>query len=64
MKPFVALGFLAVASSAYAQASMYGQCGGMNWSGPTTCVSGAVCTYLNPVGSSIRVCMRTLRFYF
>jgi endoglucanase len=34
-------------SSGSAQA-LYGQCGGINWTGPTTCVSGATCTVLNP----------------
>lgn len=26
----------------------YGQCGGINYSGSTACVSGYVCTYENP----------------
>ncbi|KAK6984968.1 glycoside hydrolase family 3 protein [Favolaschia claudopus] len=30
-----------------AQAGLYGQCGGMGWTGPTTCSEG-VCTYSNP----------------
>ena len=30
-----------------ADSGMWGQCGGINWTGPTTCVSGAVCTYQN-----------------
>ncbi|KAF8607863.1 hypothetical protein BDV93DRAFT_589454 [Ceratobasidium sp. AG-I] len=30
-----------------AQQPLYGQCGGINWTGATTCVSGAVCTKLN-----------------
>ncbi|CEL60600.1 putative 1,4-beta-D-glucan cellobiohydrolase C OS=Neosartorya fischeri (strain ATCC 1020 / DSM 3700 / FGSC A1164 / NRRL 181) GN=cbhC PE=3 SV=1 [Rhizoctonia solani AG-1 IB] len=29
------------------QAQQWGQCGGQNWSGPTTCVAGNVCTFLN-----------------
>lgn len=29
-------------------AAHWGQCGGQNWSGPTSCVSGATCTVLNP----------------
>ncbi|TKA61996.1 hypothetical protein B0A55_10246 [Friedmanniomyces simplex] len=33
----------AAAGSAYAQQSAYGQCGGQNWSGATTCVSGYTC---------------------
>ena len=36
------------ASVASAQASLYGQCGGQGWTGATTCVAGAVCTYSNP----------------
>ncbi|KAJ7633094.1 cellobiohydrolaseII [Roridomyces roridus] len=28
--------------------ALYSQCGGTGWSGATTCVSGAVCTVLNP----------------
>ncbi|KAF3925811.1 hypothetical protein ABW20_dc0102340 [Dactylellina cionopaga] len=30
-----------------AQQALWGQCGGIGWTGPTTCVSGAVCVYLN-----------------
>nr|AAB32942.1 exocellobiohydrolase [Phanerodontia chrysosporium] len=30
------------------QASEWGQCGGIGWTGPTTCVSGTTCTVLNP----------------
>ncbi|KAG5718590.1 Xyloglucanase [Termitomyces sp. T112] len=26
----------------------YGQCGGVNWTGPTVCVAGYTCTYQNP----------------
>ncbi|KAF5026339.1 hypothetical protein F66182_1547 [Fusarium sp. NRRL 66182] len=32
---------------AVAQSPLYGQCGGLNWSGPKTCVSGAVCEKVN-----------------
>lgn len=38
-------GTLAVAS---AQQSLYGQCGGSGWTGPTTCVAGSYCYYSNP----------------
>ncbi|KAF5352522.1 hypothetical protein D9756_006054 [Leucocoprinus leucothites] len=38
--------FVAI-SCALAQQQMYAQCGGIGWSGGTTCVSGAVCTKLN-----------------
>ncbi|KAH7103994.1 endoglucanase [Auriculariales sp. MPI-PUGE-AT-0066] len=31
----------------YAQAPLYGQCGGQGWTGATTCVAGATCTYSN-----------------
>ncbi|PVF96189.1 hypothetical protein CPB86DRAFT_679280, partial [Serendipita vermifera] len=27
--------------------TLWGQCGGQNWTGPTTCASGT-CTYSNP----------------
>jgi len=30
-----------------AQQTLYGQCGGIGWTGATTCVSGACCTYSN-----------------
>ncbi|KAJ7695279.1 hypothetical protein B0H14DRAFT_3042461 [Mycena olivaceomarginata] len=29
-------------------ASAFGQCGGLGWTGPTTCVAGFICTILNP----------------
>ncbi|GAM43980.1 hypothetical protein TCE0_060f19230 [Talaromyces pinophilus] len=31
-----------------AQQTAWGQCGGIGWTGPTTCVSGWTCTYENP----------------
>ncbi|RDW62716.1 glucanase-1 [Coleophoma crateriformis] len=34
-----------LAPVALAQQAAYGQCGGIGWSGATTCVSGYVCTY-------------------
>ncbi|KAK6529444.1 hypothetical protein TWF281_008617 [Arthrobotrys megalospora] len=37
-----------LARRASAQAQGYGQCGGVNWNGPTSCVSGWTCTYSNP----------------
>ncbi|KAH8664347.1 glycoside hydrolase family 5 protein [Xylariales sp. PMI_506] len=37
----------ALAGVAIAQSSAYGQCGGIGWTGATTCVSGWTCTYLN-----------------
>jgi len=34
-------------TSVQAQQTGYGQCGGQNWTGATTCVSGWTCSYLN-----------------
>ncbi|KAF3932412.1 Exoglucanase-6A [Dactylella cylindrospora] len=48
MKYSFALGALALVSSAAAQQTMWGQCGGINWTGPTNCVAGAACSTLNP----------------
>ncbi|KAH1496016.1 hypothetical protein LV164_002303 [Aspergillus fumigatus] len=31
-----------------AQQTVWGQCGGQGWSGPTSCVAGAACSTLNP----------------
>ncbi|KAG8976406.1 hypothetical protein FRC05_003649 [Tulasnella sp. 425] len=31
-----------------AQSPIYGQCGGQQWTGPTTCVAGTTCVYSNP----------------
>ncbi|KAF9036210.1 beta-1,4-endoxylanase [Panaeolus papilionaceus] len=46
---FVALAsFVASAPLTLAQSPLWGQCGGQGWTGPTTCVSGSVCTYSNP----------------
>nr|CDJ79824.1 xylanase precursor [Leucoagaricus gongylophorus] len=40
--------FLAVLSrQVIAQQQIWGQCGGIGWTGPTTCVSGTTCTYIN-----------------
>lgn len=33
---------------ALAQSPEWGQCGGTGWTGATTCVSGTVCTVINP----------------
>ncbi|EIW60188.1 cellobiohydrolaseII [Trametes versicolor FP-101664 SS1] len=42
------LALLAVVPSlAYAQSPIYGQCGGIGWTGATTCVSGSVCSKQN-----------------
>ncbi|KAJ7931108.1 glycoside hydrolase [Mycena leptocephala] len=36
---------LAFSSSVLAQSPVWGQCGGVSWTGPTTCVTGSVCTF-------------------
>ncbi|EPS35741.1 hypothetical protein H072_10807 [Dactylellina haptotyla CBS 200.50] len=33
--------------SATNPANVYGQCGGLNWTGAKSCVSTATCTYIN-----------------
>ncbi|KAH8804691.1 hypothetical protein F5884DRAFT_680397 [Xylogone sp. PMI_703] len=52
------LAVLMAATAAYAQQSPWGQCGGQGWTGPTTCVSGWVCTYSKP-SSSTQTTLRT-----
>ncbi|KDQ55160.1 glycoside hydrolase family 5 protein [Jaapia argillacea MUCL 33604] len=48
MKTVYALSFIGLtALSVRGQAALYGQCGGTGWTGATTCVAGAVCTYSN-----------------
>ncbi|OOQ84425.1 Alpha-L-arabinofuranosidase axhA [Penicillium brasilianum] len=42
------------------QAALYGQCGGTGWTGATTCVSGACCTYSNAWYSQCLPCSTTL----
>lgn len=45
---FIPVAFVALAAGLVrAQQDAYGQCGGDNWSGDTTCVSGYYCEYLN-----------------
>ncbi|KZP15293.1 glycoside hydrolase family 5 protein [Athelia psychrophila] len=48
--PLASLAALVALAPAFinAQATLYGQCGGVQWTGATTCVSGSVCTYSNP----------------
>ncbi|KAJ7224962.1 hypothetical protein B0H12DRAFT_1030704 [Mycena haematopus] len=36
------------ASFVQAQSPVYGQCGGIGWTGPTSCVSRSTCTFQNP----------------
>ncbi|KAK6540670.1 hypothetical protein TWF694_008063 [Orbilia ellipsospora] len=38
-------------SSAQSTATIYGQCGGTGYTGPTKCASGSTCTYSNPLPS-------------
>ncbi|KAJ8515181.1 hypothetical protein ONZ45_g7377 [Pleurotus djamor] len=47
MPQLSSLYLLALIPVALAQQSVWGQCGGIGWTGPTTCVSGATCTYSN-----------------
>ncbi|CAG7851681.1 Probable alpha-galactosidase B; AltName: Full=Melibiase B; Flags: Precursor [Serendipita indica DSM 11827] len=44
---FKAIIALSVLGLVGAQQTLWGQCGGINWTGQTSCGSGAVCTYLN-----------------
>ncbi|KAL2180604.1 endo-xylanase [Thermothelomyces heterothallicus CBS 202.75] len=37
----------AAPAAVLAQSPLWGQCGGQGWTGPTTCVSGAVCQFVN-----------------
>ncbi|KAI1199254.1 glycoside hydrolase family 43 protein [Nemania serpens] len=46
-----------MASVAIAQQSLYGQCGGISWTGATTCVTGACCTYSNEYYSQCLTCI-------
>ncbi|KAF8997106.1 hypothetical protein BDQ17DRAFT_1512233 [Cyathus striatus] len=41
---------LATLASAQSQVG-WGMCGGIGWTGPTTCVAGYTCTYNNPYHS-------------
>ncbi|KAI0076458.1 cellobiohydrolaseII [Panus rudis PR-1116 ss-1] len=49
MKSFTPLYALLALLPAFAsaQSQQWGQCGGIGWTGPTTCVAGSVCTKLN-----------------
>ncbi|KAF9230428.1 glycoside hydrolase family 5 protein, cellulose binding module 1 [Melanogaster broomeanus] len=48
MKAIYAFGYLGLtALSARGQAALYAQCGGVNWTGATYCVTDTVCTYMN-----------------
>ncbi|KAK6988109.1 lipolytic enzyme [Favolaschia claudopus] len=39
--------FVISSGVALAQSPVWGQCGGMGWTGPTTCVAGSTCTFSN-----------------
>ncbi|KAG6862060.1 Beta-glucosidase cel3A [Termitomyces sp. Mi166 len=41
------LAFISLVPFVHATQPIYAQCGGINWTGDTTCVAGTVCTYLN-----------------
>ncbi|KAI0329405.1 hypothetical protein GY45DRAFT_1324998 [Cubamyces sp. BRFM 1775] len=43
----VALSTVVFASQVFAQAPIWGQCGGIGWTGSTTCAAGSVCTVQN-----------------
>ncbi|TFY55804.1 hypothetical protein EVG20_g9187 [Dentipellis fragilis] len=45
---FVSVLLLAVLDVALAQQAVWAQCGGIGWPGDTSCVSGTICTVLNP----------------
>lgn len=45
---------LSVGVHAQTTAPEYGQCGGIGWTGATTCTSGWVCTVLNDYYSQVR----------
>ncbi|KAF8467319.1 RlpA-like double-psi beta-barrel-protein domain-containing protein-containing protein [Kalaharituber pfeilii] len=45
---FLTVLLASVAGLVSAQQSAYGQCGGIGWSGPTTCVRGYTCVFSNP----------------
>ncbi|EPS41796.1 hypothetical protein H072_4280 [Dactylellina haptotyla CBS 200.50] len=47
MKQAAVAAVLFAAGFASAQSPAYGQCGGIGWTGPTSCVSGYTCTYSN-----------------
>ncbi|KAH7370641.1 putative extracellular glycosyl hydrolase/cellulase [Rhexocercosporidium sp. MPI-PUGE-AT-0058] len=52
----ISTAFLLVLPVVSAQAALYAQCGGMAWTGATTCVSGACCTTSNEFYSQCLPC--------
>ncbi|KAI5799115.1 hypothetical protein DFH27DRAFT_591316 [Peziza echinospora] len=47
-KSVLFFGVTLIAGAAAADSPVWGQCGGINWTGPTTCVSGSGCVNVNP----------------
>ncbi|PVF94940.1 putative pectate lyase [Serendipita vermifera] len=43
----ISISLLLATGLVQAQSPLWGQCGGNNWTGPTTCVSGATCVFSN-----------------
>ncbi|KAF8610358.1 hypothetical protein BDV93DRAFT_550179 [Ceratobasidium sp. AG-I] len=41
------LALLTIVARVAADDRVWGQCGGLGWSGPTVCDPGSICTYLN-----------------
>ncbi|KAK5632647.1 hypothetical protein RRF57_008361 [Xylaria bambusicola] len=56
----IGAGLFALLSTASAIVSLYGQCGGMGYTGETTCVSGATCQYQNDYYSQCLASMNSL----
>lgn len=57
----VAAGLVTLAGIASADVVLYGQCGGINYTGETTCVAGAHCQYVNDYYSQ---CLAGMVFSF
>lgn len=53
-----------VASIAYTQQPLYGQCGGIGWTGSTVCASGLSCQYINPYYSQCLPGLKNFKFEF
>ncbi|KAI5808476.1 putative extracellular glycosyl hydrolase/cellulase [Peziza echinospora] len=56
MKYLTAALLAALPAAVSAQSALWGQCGGIGFSGSTTCVSGACCTYTNAYYSQCTPC--------
>ncbi len=46
--PLAILSLALLAGSAFAQQTLWGQCGGIGWTGATNCVGGSCCSTQNP----------------